>query len=53
VLLSAGAYTGGVNEFPAGSTVCVAADATLSPPYVNNAAGSLLNRARSPSRRWQ
>jgi uncharacterized repeat protein (TIGR01451 family) len=41
VLLTGGSYTGGVNEFPAGATICVADDVTFAPSYVNNAAGTL------------
>jgi uncharacterized repeat protein (TIGR01451 family) len=40
--LSAGTFTGGIDAFPAGSRLCVASNATLSPSYLNNAAGSLV-----------
>lgn len=41
VLLTAGAFTGGIDALPAGAGLCVAGSASLSPPYVNNAAGDL------------
>ncbi|WP_329121217.1 Ig-like domain-containing protein [Streptomyces sp. NBC_01465] len=41
LLLTGGAYTGGVTDFPQGSTLCVSASASFSPPYANNAAGTL------------
>ncbi len=41
VLLTGGAFTGGIDALPAGGTLCVAAGATLAPPYMNNAAGAI------------
>ncbi|MFC6041484.1 Ig-like domain-containing protein [Nocardioides hankookensis] len=40
--LTGGEFTGGIDSFPAGSTLCVASSAVLAPPYLNNAAGSLV-----------
>lgn len=42
VLLAGGAFTGGIDALPAGATVCVGAGATLSPGYMNNAAGTIV-----------
>ncbi|WP_081591830.1 Ig-like domain-containing protein [Aeromicrobium massiliense] len=42
LLLTAGTFTGGVDAFPAGSTLCVSPSATFDPGYVNNAAGALV-----------
>ena len=42
LLLTSGSFTGGVDSFPAGSRLCVAGSAGLSPPYLNNAAGALV-----------
>ena len=41
LLLTGGTFTGGIDAFPSGAGLCVAGSATLSPPYVNNAAGAL------------
>ncbi|WP_374008342.1 Ig-like domain-containing protein [Leifsonia sp. LS-T14] len=42
VLLAGGSFTGGVNALPSGATLCVAPGASLTPPYMNNATGSLV-----------
>lgn len=42
VLLAGGAFTGGVDSLPSGATLCVAPGASLVPPYLNNAMGSLI-----------
>ncbi len=44
ILIAAGTFTGGVNAWPSGATICVAAGATFSPPWMNNTAGTLLSR---------
>ncbi|WP_419994707.1 Ig-like domain-containing protein [Streptomyces boninensis] len=42
LLLQSGSYTGGVSAFPQGAVLCVATDATFSPSYVNQPAGTLV-----------
>src|SRR5262245_37480922 len=44
VLISGGTFSGGIDAWAAGGVVCVAAAAAFSPPYINNANGSLYNR---------
>jgi VCBS repeat-containing protein len=44
VLIAAGTFQGGINSWASGGVICVAAGATLQPPYMNNAAGALFNR---------
>ncbi|MET0997188.1 MAG: Ig-like domain-containing protein [Marmoricola sp.] len=41
LLLTGGTFSGGIDAFPDGSFLCVAGTASLSPPYLNNAAGAL------------
>lgn len=41
-VLVAAAFTGGIDALPAGSTLCVAAGATLTGLYLNNAAGAIV-----------
>ncbi|SOD71910.1 uncharacterized protein DUF11 [Jatrophihabitans sp. GAS493] len=43
VLLTGGTYTGGSNDFPSGAVLCVSANATLAPSYLNNAGGAVYN----------
>ncbi|MBO0517119.1 Ig-like domain-containing protein, partial [Streptomyces beijiangensis] len=42
VLLTGGAFTGGVAAFPQGSVLCVSPSASFAPPYANNASGTLV-----------
>jgi uncharacterized repeat protein (TIGR01451 family) len=43
VLLQSGAFTGALDALPVGSLLCVAADATLSPPQIGSIAGRIRN----------
>ncbi|SDJ51674.1 VCBS repeat-containing protein [Frankineae bacterium MT45] len=47
VLITAGAYTGGSDSFPAGAVLCVSSSATFTPAYINNPGGSVYNDGTS------
>ena len=42
VLLTDGTFTGGINDFAAGSVLCVSTTATFNPQWLNNPRGSLV-----------
>ena len=44
VLISGGTFSGGLDAFPSGAVLCVAAGATAQPAYMNNAAGAIYGR---------
>ncbi|MFZ1569076.1 MAG: SdrD B-like domain-containing protein [Thiolinea sp.] len=41
--ISRGTYTGSINSFPVGATICVESGATFRPSNLNNPAGNLIN----------